>query len=114
MKSFNYQMSPSDIETLIATLTVMVEVFPILETKDFGEEAKREGMYFAMSAINRLKNMDTKISANECIAILNSLIIADRINHKEYTVSKNISDICSKYLFDIQKLLPIFESYFDA
>ena len=47
-------------------------------------------------------------------AIYNSLVIADMINHKEITVDAQLTQLCLDNIFGINKLLPVFEDFFDV
>lgn len=112
--NFNYHPSTSDVKTMLTVLTVTTEILPFLEMDDFSDDAKQQTLKYASSAINRLQNMDTRISLNEMRAIYNSLIIADMVNHKEIVADDLSSELCSDNTFTIQKLLPVFEEYFSS
>lgn len=112
-KSFGYNPSESDVKTMLATLFVMEEALPDLELEETNPLFKQECLKYGKSAEKSLTNLEEKISFNELQAIYNSLVIADMINRKELTVDAQLTQFCLDNIFGINKLLPVFENFFD-
>lgn len=113
LRSFDYTPSESDIKTMLTTLFVMEESLPELDFEGTNPFFKQECLKYGKNAEQRLINLEQKISFNELQAIYNSLVIADMINHKELTVNAQLTQLCVNNIFGINKLLPIFENFFD-
>lgn len=111
-KSFNYELSESDIKALLTTLTVMDELLPVVNIPELDELTKLQCSTFGKQAIERLSNFSTLISYNELSAIHVSLQLASLINRDDVSVDDYSKKLCSQYIFSINKLLPIFDSFF--
>ena len=113
MKDFDYPLNDSDIKTLLTTLTVMLETFPLLSLDELSPQDKINCVTYGSSAIERLANVEERISRNELSAIHISLQIADMINCKELVVDEYSTQLCNSNAFAITKLLSVFDNYFD-
>lgn len=113
MKQFTYELSVSDIKTILATLTVMQNTLPDLELDELSEGEKLQCLVYGNSASERLAKCGNKFPHNELSAIHISLQLADMINQHEVDVDSTSTNICKEYMFDINKLLPIFDRYFE-
>ncbi len=113
MKKFDYALNDSDIKTMLITLMVMLETFPLLCLDEFSPQDKINCIKYGSSAIECLRNMEELISQNELSAIHVSLQIADMVNHQELIVDEYSTQLCNSNAFAITKLLAVFDSYFD-
>lgn len=113
MKKFDYALNDSDIKTMLITLMVMLETFPLLCLDEFSPRDKINCIKYGSSAIECLRNMEELISQNELSAIHVSLQIADMVNHQELIVDEYSTQLCNSNAFAITKLLAVFDSYFD-
>lgn len=113
MKNFTYQLSESDIQTILSTLIVMLEILPHLDLEELPPDTVSSALLYGKSAMNRLSCMSHKITNNELSAIHISLQLADMINHEEVDVDEVSSDLCHKNIFVINKLLSVFDDYFE-
>ena len=111
MKSFTYQLSTSDVKTLLVTLTVMSECLPDLNLEGVSPTRKSQVLLYCDSAIEKLSNEDDIASYGELDSIYLSLRLANMINYGYLFVDDDTSRLCRQYIFGIQKLLPIFEAY---
>lgn len=111
-KLFNYELSESDIKTLLTTLTVMDEVLPVVDIPELDELTKLQCSTYGKQAMEHLSNLSTQISDNEISAIHVSLQLADLINRSDISVDDYSKNLCSQNIFSINKLLPIFDSFF--
>ena len=113
-KPFNYSPTEADINTMLTTLFVMEESLWDLDLEEMNPLFKHECLRYGKSAEKRLANLEEQISFNELQAIYNSLVIADMINHKKITVDAQLTQLCLDNIFGINKLLPVFEDFFDV
>ena len=113
MKNFDYALSNSEIKTILTTLTVMLETFPLLCLDELSPQDKLDCITYGSSAIECLKNMNEQISRNELSAIHVSLQIADMVNHQELVVDEYSTQLCNSNAIEITKLLSVFDNYFD-
>lgn len=109
MKHFNYSFTNNDIETLLITLSVL----PNIEIDDVSEVQQNINDRCCFSAIDKLSAHDANFHPNEIRVMAVSLMISDQILRNEFVTSQEIKSELSKYMFTINKLLPIFSAAFD-
>lgn len=113
MKKFTYQLTESDVKTILVTLTVMQETLPYLDLEELSPNDVACALSYGKSAVNRLSNMSSRITLNELSAIHMSLQLADMINHEEVDVDEFSLNLCHENIFVINKLLSVFDNYFE-
>lgn len=111
-KSFTYQLSDSDVKTILTTLLVMDEVLFEIDIPGLDESTKLRCSIFGKKASESLLDFSKQISFNELSSIHISLQIANMINHGDILVDNYSKNLCSQFVFSINKLLPVFDSFF--
>lgn len=113
MKKFTYQLTHTDIKTILVTLTVMLEKLPQLELDELSLEEIQYAVKYGKSVSKKLSNMEEIITNNELSSIHISLQLAYMINQGDVIVDDYSYNLCREYVFDINRLLPVFEVYFE-
>lgn len=112
-KNFDYQLTESDLDTLLVTLSVMLDVLPDYDSEEFDEDTKIQALSFGEQALLHLSTSYPRVQRNELIAIHISLGLADMINQNEIIVDPTYKKQCSEHLFSINHLLSVFDSFFE-
>ena len=111
-KPFNYQLTESDVKTLLSTLLIMKNVLPTVDIDEFDLATKLNCLSFGDKATKQLSAMSVSVSHNELSAMHVSLQLADMINCSEIEVDPDIKKQCSDYFFSIKHLLSVVDSFF--
>lgn len=106
--NFNYKLSRSDFNTIIFALGIL----PGLELEDAPEQANLNQLC-CMSAVHKLTNGDTKFTANEFRVISAAIQAVYLITRSELDVDSETKIECSRYVFDINRLMSVFDIDFD-
>lgn len=91
----------------------MDAVLPDVDLPELDELTKLQCSTFSPKAADRLCSIPDQISHNELTAVYVSLQLADLINHGDVSVDDHSKKLCSQNIFSINKLLPVFDSFFD-
>lgn len=112
-KNFDYQLTETDLDTLLVTLSVMLDVLPDYDPDEFDEDTMIQALSFGEQALLHLSTLNPRVRNNELSAIHISLQLADMINQNEIIVDPTYKKQCSERLFSINHLLSVFDSYFE-
>lgn len=105
---FSYKLSSADFKTIMFALGIL----PELELEDTPEQATLNQLC-CMSAAHKLTNNDTKFTANEFRIISAAIQAVYLIIHGELDADVETKKECSHYVFDINRLMPVFDIDFD-
>lgn len=102
--NFSYKLSTADLNTIMFALGIL----PELELEDTPEQANLNQLC-CMSAAHKLTNGDTKFTANEFRIISAAIQVVYLIIHGELDVDSETKKECSRYVFDINRLMSVFD-----
>lgn len=102
MKKINYQFTNEDIKTIIFCL----KLIPFVNFDDVSPAQQSINLSLSLSAIEKLSNKDTNISANEYRIMTVAIDLAYLIirNDSPYKISDEADTNFSQYIFSINKL----------
>ena len=106
--NLNYKLTPADIKTILFTLSIL----PSLELEDTPQQAKLNEIC-CISAAEKLAKGDIKFTANEIRVISASIQVVHMINKGWLEVDADLKKDCSVYVFDINRLISVFEIDFE-
>lgn len=102
-----YQLSQSDIETIIFSLnTFLTSDLEELEDNDIQHNINSE---LCLNVLSKLSNLETNFSINEIRIISCSLELISAIIKGQLICDNEVKKECYKYIFSINKLIPIFD-----
>lgn len=109
MKHFSFSLTESDIKALICGLE-------ILPTLDLGIDDIQQSINNALcaSCIEKLLNQSTDYNSNELRVMYCALAIMDEIIRDEWEIDVKLMSECRNFIFNVNKLLPLFESALPA
>lgn len=105
-KYLSYSFDDSDVAAMVFSLNV----FPTLNIAENDAEAAML-LTQCTSAIQKLLNHETRFSASELNIISVALDAAQLINQGILNVDSKVRSECSSYLFEINKLAPMFSDF---
>ena len=106
MKKINYKLTDGDIEAIIFCL----KLIPFVDFDDVSPAQQSINLSLSLSAIEKLYNRDTNISANEykIMTIALDLAYLISVNDPPYDISEKADTDFSPYIFSINKLRNVF------
>lgn len=105
MKKQIYELTNSDIETLLYTLTLI----PMFDDLCDSEAQKEINVTCCASAAEKLAYHRDNFTPNEFRVMSASLQLADMITRGQIAADAETKRECSQYIFTVQKLLPVFD-----
>ena len=104
----NYKLSATDIKVILFALGVL----PTMELEDTEEQANLNQIC-CIGAAHKLTTGKNKFTLNEIRVISASLQIVQLINNGELDADSELKSDCARYLFDINRLVPIFFFFYE-
>lgn len=102
--NLNYKLTATDTKVILFALSVL----PAMELEDTEKQAQLNQIC-CISAAHKLTTGQNKFTLNEIRVISASLQIVQLINSGELDADSELKSDCARYLFDINRLVPIFE-----
>lgn len=106
MKKLVYELTKSDVETLLYTLTLI----PKFDNLHDSDAQKSINIACSVRAVEKLAYQRDDFTPNEFRVMSSSLLLADMIIRGQITADAETKRECSQYIFTIQKLLPVFDT----
>ena len=104
----SFNLSAADLNTIIFALGIL----PELELEDTPEQADINQLC-CMSAVHKITSGNTKLTANEFRVISGAIQALYLIIHGELEVEPKTKAECSRYVFDVNRMMPMFDFDFD-
>lgn len=108
MKTINFNISKSDVETLLFSLSVLPSIV-LEEVNNIQHEINTS---CCLSSSEKLIHRNTDFIPNEIRVMYLSLKAVQLINIGELDCDIDTKKDCSKYIFTVNKLIAYFESIF--
>lgn len=104
MKTANIQLTESDAQALVIALE-------LLPTIDMDIPVVQQSINNALcdTCIEKIINVEPTFSANEIRIIYCALAVMEEVIQGKHNVPKKEQQLYSQYIFNINKLLPIFD-----